>query len=81
MKTKNLVKRESFVRWYFDQTTKDEITEKVMQDLIEKGKSVIKLKDLFDNAGYIPPHIVIHPDIKMMNDDGEFSPKDCNLIE
>ena len=78
-KKKHKITRSRFLDWFFtDSEDVNLMGANVRAGLRSEGTYTITVQELFDTAGYIPAWIT---DYKGKDDDQDFQPEDCELID
>jgi hypothetical protein len=74
------VRAEDFLDWLFsDSDDAKQLGVRVIKALNSKGTFTITTRQLFEECGYIPAHILINDE--EFHEDDEFEPSEVELIE
>jgi hypothetical protein len=74
------VRKKELLDWLFsDSDDAKQLGVRIIRQLLEKGTATITARQLFEECGYIPAHILINDE--EFHEDDEFEPSEVELIE
>lgn len=80
MEVKPRVRKEELLDWLFcDSDDAKQLGVRIIKQLKESGTATITTRQLFEECGYIPVHILINDE--EFHEDEEFEPSEVELIE